>query len=541
MFISIALPILLGAIILAYKLPPVYQSQAKILIEQPSIPEEVVATTITSYVEERIEKVTQRVLSTGNVIAVIDEFGLYPGERSIGGDQLAVEQFREDAYLENIATEIFDARRGRMDGSTFAFVVGFHTSEPYLAQSVAQRLAQVYLDENVKSRTEKSAETTRFLEEQAERISSEISEIEVRLSEFKSLYSNALPDRQYMNVQSLERTERELDQIEQDIRSLTSEKGLLEAELQGIRPHASIVSSDGTPVLSVEERLEMLQLEYMRLSATYGVEHPDVVRTRREIDAILGSGNVQSRDSVVQQLAAARLQRNELLERYSNQHPDVLSVERSIESLENRLATMPLDSGSGYSANSLPNNPLYIQQKLKIDATVAGLQAARVDRAKLVDRRTELERNIGMAPKVEKELLELNRGYESAQQEFEEIRARISDARMSESLELQNKGERFTLLEEASLPSQPIEPNRVALVFLGIVLSIGVGVGIAALADGLDTTIRSRADLDGILVTTPLIPVLYVETAADRKRAWVRRVSAAGAVAATLTLAFVWI
>ena len=188
-----------------------------------------------------------------------------------------------------------------------------------------------------------------------------------------------------------------------------------------------------------------------------------------------------------------------------------------------------------------PTNPIYIQQQVKIESIGTSLGAARGERRQLMARRTEFERNISIGPTVEKELLELNRGYESAREQFEEIKAKISEAKMSESLEVQNKGERFTLLERASLPTQPIEPNRIAIIFLGIVLAIGAGVGMAALIDGLDTSVRGRSDLEPMIAAVPMVSIPYVDTAQDRRLRWRRRLSASGAVAVSLMLVFIWI
>ena len=528
-FFFIALPVALGAILLAFKLPPVFQSEAKVLIEQPAIPEDIVASTITSYVDERIQSVSQRVLAADNVSRIVEELDLYPDLRGPNGQvtQSVIEQFRTDIEQKNIAAEIFDARRGRMDGSTYAFVVGFRDSVPERAREVTNSLVQLYLEENAKSRTEKSAETTLFLEQQAERISQDISAIEIKLADFKAQYGGALPERYQLNIQMLDRTERELVDIETEIRQLTSERDLLRFELQSINPHAAIMSSEGGPVLGAQERLEALQLEYMRLTSTYGPEHPDVVRTKREIDAILGGESLQTVDEVNLRLTAARSERAQLLERYSPEHPDVQKIERSIASLEEQYESLVATQGRRPTAAPAPNNPAYIQKQLQIDGVTSRLAAAQSARSQAVSQRNELERNIAITPTVEKEWLELNRGYNSLKEKYEEINLRISSAAMSQDLESQNKGERFTLLERASLPSEPIEPNRFAIIFLGVVLALGAGIGMAALLDGLDSTVRSGRDLELLAGSTPLVAIPFVETKTDRRIRLARQMSIA--------------
>jgi len=529
LFLLVAFPILCGAIILAFRLPAIYLSEAKVLIEQPSIPEDIVASTVNTYVDEQIEAVSQRVLAADNVSRMIEEFDLYPEMRVAGIDQTVVEQFRLDTDLQNIAAEIFDARRGRMDGSTFAFVVGFRHTDPLVAQRVTTSLTQLYLDENVRSRTERSAETTLFLQQQADRVAEDISQFEVKIAEFKAQYSGALPERLALNVQLLDRTERDLTRIDDETRKLSTERDILRFELQNLSPYATMVSDTGAPILGAQERLDALQLEYARLSSTYGPQHPDVVRTKREIDAILGSESLQSADDIELRLSAMRAERAQLLDRYSSEHPDVQKIERSIATLETQRDSLARGQSRTVSTPA-PNNPVYVQKQLQIDGISARQRAAQGERRLLVDRRAEVERNIAITPRVEKEWLELNRGYSSTQDEFDQINRRISGAEMSERLESQNKGERFTLLERASLPSQPIEPNRFAIIFLGVVVALGAGIGMAALIDGLDSTVRSGVDLELIFGSTPLVAIPFIETARDRRSRWLKQTSMYGVV-----------
>ncbi|MGY8794665.1 MAG: hypothetical protein ACKVJN_05980 [Woeseiales bacterium] len=506
LFFFVAVPVMLGATLLAFRLPAVYQSEAKVLIEQPAIPANIVASTIDSYVDERIQAVSQRVLAADNISRIIKEFDLYPQLRGGGVTQTVIEQFRADTELQNIAAEIFDARRGRMDGSTYAFVVGFRHSEPEITQQVTGNLVELYLAENI---------------------------------EYKAQYSGALPERAQLNAQLLDRTERDLSEVENQIRQMTSEDNILRFELQNISRYATMTSDLGAPVLGAQERLDALQLEYMRLTSTYGPEHPDVARTKREMNAILGGESVQTAEGVKTRLMAARLERDQLLDRYSSEHPDVRRADSNIEMLEIQrdvFASLPSAANDSISA---PNNPPYVQKQFEIDSVFARLSAAQGEQSVLVARRAELEGNIAIAPRVEREWLELNRGYESSRDEYEEINTRISEAKMSQRLETQNKGERFTLLERASLPNQPIEPNRFTIIFLGVVLAIGAAIGIAALVDGLDYTVRSSRDLEVMFGATPLVAIPFVETAHDRRVRFIKNTSVVGGFILSIALVFI--
>lgn len=537
-FVLIALPIVLGAILLAYKLPPVYRSDATILIEQPAIPEDIVPSLVTSYVDERIQAVTQRVMAAENVRAIMEEFDLYSDLRDDGLPQQAVTAFRADVYQESISAEVYDPRRGRMDGSTYAFVIGFHNESPEVAQSVAAKLAQAYVDENTRSRTERSAETTGFLADSAERMAAEMSEMEAKMADYKGTYAEAMPERLQLNVQVLERTERELDDIEKEIRQLSSERDLLQLELQSIDPYAIVFSEGNSTMLNVSERLEELQLEYIRLKSLYGDAHPDVIRTKREIDAIVGEKGGNTTANLSQQLAELQLQRDALLDRYSAEHPDVQRLDRAIASIQAELRAQP---AGGRSVRREPTNPLYIQKQLALNTATTALSAAQAQRNQLRTRLDNVERNIAIAPRVEREWLELVRGYDSARQEYNQLQSRISDARMSERLETQNKAERFTLLERASLPAEPLEPNRPAIVFLGVVLALGAGIGMAALVDGMDSTVRSFSDLEALLASAPLVAIPYMATSRDVRARRMKNFFATSAFVVSIALVVYWL
>jgi len=473
---------MLGAIVLAYKLPPVFRSEATILIEQAAIPDDIVPSTINVYVDEQIQIVTQRVLARDNVVKLIEKFDLYSDERKAGLLPEAVGQFNTDTFLEGIAAGVVDDR-GRAANSTFGFKVGFHTSDPVVAQQVTAELAELYLDENSRSRKEKAAETTDFLEQEAERLSAEIAEMERRMSEFKNEYADALPELALFNIQLIDRLDRDLRDVDAEIRELRTEQQLLYSERQALDAQPTIFSEDGEPLFTAEQRLEDLRQEYLQLSSRYGPEHPDVRRAKREIDAIVGSGAVAGSDDISAAL---------LLERYSEAPPDDRSTART---------TPPA------------NNPLYVQNQARLAAVSATMAASQQRREDLLTRRTAVDRSIAIAPQVEEQWLSLNRDYSSAREEYHEIRRRGTESRLTERLEAENKGQRYTLLERAKLPSTPIEPNRFAVIFLGFVIALGTGIGLGALADAMDTTVRSVRDLRANFGIEPLAVIPFLKPA----------------------------
>jgi len=74
LFLVAFLAIFFLSVIVAFVLPPVYRSQSTILIEEQQIPQEFAQTTITSYVEERLQVITQQIMSRPRLLEIINQF-----------------------------------------------------------------------------------------------------------------------------------------------------------------------------------------------------------------------------------------------------------------------------------------------------------------------------------------------------------------------------------------------------------------------------------------------------------------------------------
>jgi succinoglycan biosynthesis transport protein ExoP len=532
-----AVPIAFASVWLAFWLPAVYESQATILVEQQTIPQDVVAQSGgASYVDEQIQVVSQRVLSTANVRNLIDKFHLYPSDSSTSGLD-AIAQFRGNTAITPMVTQVSD-NRGRPGNATYGFTVSYRAPKPELAQTVTGELANLYVQENVKARTERAADTTNFLQSETQRLAQEIADKEKELADFKDKYGEALPDQRTFNAQSLDRVQRDLEQVKQNVIDLRSQRDLLRNQLAATDPHATIYSSTGEPVLSAANRLAELRQQYAQLLARYGPEHPDVIRTKREIDA-LSSGDPESGPDIEAQIASLEAELKGLRDRgYTEEHPDVQRAEHALDALRGELQNAPQTPAK---QSRPPDNPEYIQRKVQLDSVSQSLAAAVQRQRSLAAREAELEHLLAIAPKVEQDWLNLNRGYDAARAEYNDIQRRTTQAKLSQRLEQENQGDRFTLIDKASLPQQPVEPNRPAVIFLGFVLALGAGIGIAALADAMDDTVRSTRDLITTTGMKPLAVIPYIQTRRDRRNRLIRSAVVTASICAGAYLLIVFL
>jgi len=321
----IIVPIILGAIAslaVALLWPPTYQSTASVLIEEPDVPRELVNSTVTSYADERIQVINQRVLTSQNLGSIVEKHAIYKEERELEPMGAIIEKMRSDIDLRLIGADVRDPRSGRNQEATIAFTLAFSYSDPELAQQVLNELISLYLGENLRIRRHAAAETTVFLSKEAEEYENQIQELEQNLARFKSLYSGSLPEQIKVKTQMRDRVDNELIRLQTQLQALEERRILIDAQLAQVQPHTG-------PEWDPVQRLRMLQSQYISLKSKYGSNHPDVREAEREIEALgIEIGPGASYAALEQTRQAIQAELTALRKNYSSAHPDVVRLQR---------------------------------------------------------------------------------------------------------------------------------------------------------------------------------------------------------------------
>jgi len=506
-----AAAILLISISMAIFLPAVYTSTATIMIEQQDIPKDLVRSTITSYADQHIQTINQRVTTTNNLDRIIKNYGLYKDRIKTDTSEEIFDQMREDIGLEIQSADVRDPKSGRASQATIAFSLSYSSESPEMAQKIANELVSLYMNENLRSRTQIAKETTDFLANEADNLNKTISEYERNLARFKEKNVGNLPELNSLNLTLMQRTENNILDLQRQIRTLGERRIYLQTELAQIEPNAPITTSDGNIIMAPSARLKALEAEYYSKVAIYSPEHPDLIRMRSEIDQLRQVTGVTS--SSVQEI---RLQltkaKSELLlakKKYAADHPDVIKLERLVAGLEQEYSKIR-NQKNRPAPLSKPDNPAYIQLNTQLQGTRQEIRSLRSQMSELKKKLTIYEDRMTQAPQVEREYKTLTRGYENALGKYKEIKNKLMEAKMAEELELGSKGERFTLLEPPLLPETPSKPNRLAIIFLGLILSIASGIGTVFTLESLDHSIRGVKKLTAVLGTSPLAVIPYI-------------------------------
>lgn len=516
--------------------PATYKSTATILIEEQEIPSELVHSTITSYADQRIETIKQQVMSRTTLWKVVEQYNLYPDLRQTNPAEEVVRRFTKDIAVEVISADVVDKRTQHPTKATIAFTVAYQSTSPDLAQKVANELTSLFLGQNLKSRERQAQEATSFLQQEADNLSKHIGEVDEKIAEFKRRASGALPELMPLNLQLMSQSDRELMDIDQQIRTIEERKNYLEGELATIKPNTPIMSVTGERILDSAERLRALHAEYAGASANRSPEHPDILKLKQEIEALeKETGQRPGNEEVSKQLIRARATLATTLKRLGSEHPDVVQARRTVQTLEQEVRQL----GSTPLRKPIlrPENPAYINLQAQLNSATSSLDALRATRMavkrRLQDYATRLERT----PEMEPDYLFLTRDRDTSGQKYQDIRSRLLEAKVSEGLEIQRKGERFSLIDPPGLPEKPDTPNRLAIVLLGCILAVGGGIGTGAVAESLDHSIRTPEQLAQLTRMFPLAVIPFMPNEQDLSRAVRRRHLLRGAgVGAVVTI-----
>lgn len=495
------------SIAVAVLLPAVYRSTATILIKEQEIPQELVRSTVTSYADERIQVISQQVMTRATLLDLVDKYGLYGKARQRETSEEILDRMRRDIRLTPISAEVTDRRTGSPVRSTIAFTLSYDSEVAANAQKIANELTTLFLNENIKNRQQKAAETTSFLEEELARVSQHISEVEQQLSDFKQRNQGRTPDLALSNLMSNERAELELQRVERELAFLSDRRLQLQAQLLETRPQAPLAGGGGSS-LEPDDRLRALQLQLTAAQAQYSASHPDVRRLRREIETLSAQlGPQAAADDREQALQRLRQELAQLRQRYAEGHPDVQRLQRTYTALEQAVrddvagsaATRPAGQGRA-------DNPVYLALRSQIETTGAQVDMLIAERRELQARLAVMSSRVSQSPDVERQYLELVRDLDSSRARFRELRDKSMQAQVAEQLERSRKAERFTVIEPPVFPERPYRPNRQLILAMGAVLALMGAVLAVALREALDQTVSGARDIVRVLQ----VPVLAV-------------------------------
>ena len=465
---SLVLPaILVTALagLVALLLPSIYKSTATILIEEQDIPAEFVMTTVTGYAEQRIQSTQQRIMRSTKLMEIVKRFNLYTEYLNRWTTEQVIEKLREDIQLELISVDTIDRRTGRPSAATIAFTISYKGKQAPVVQRVTDTLVSLFLSENLRVRQRQTTETTEFLEEEAQRVRSLLVELEQKISAFKEVHINSLPEMLQINIRSVDNYESGAERIDEQIRMLKEREGYLQTQL------ASIPETENTE----KQRLRQIELELIDLETRFTKDYPDVKETKREI--------AELKKRIAEKLAIPA------------------------------------------NRKEAPDNTAYITLASQLSSTRAEIGSLNQQKSDVKAKVETYRQRIENTPKIEQEYNAMVLDRDNTRAKYEDLLRKVMEANVAMGLEKEQKGERFTLIDPARLPEKPFKPNRMAIALIGLVLGIGAGVGFASLREFSDSAIHNAIDISKISSFPVLVSVPEIMTPKDKKRRTVKRLA----------------
>jgi len=515
-FLLTSIPVFIIVAVIAFILPPIYVSRSTILIESQQIPQEYVRTTVTGYVEQRLEAITQQILSRANLLNIINQFNLYSEMRKKFAPETAIEKMRRDINIETISA---DRRRGR--DTTVAFTLSYEGGDPTIVQMVAKVVTDLYLEENVKRREAQATRTTEFLQQELNNLKEQIDDYATKISDFKKAHIGELPEYSEVNAQALEQLRRDLDQAESQINSLEERKVYLDGQLAGLKTSGVLaVEGEGAFDAGPYERLKSLRLQLISLQSRVSEKHPDLVKLKREIKKLESqtggvggglAGEKKRLDDLKNELAALR-------SRLGSGHPDVVKLQREVANLSDELNKAKGNPLSTRLTGESSSNPVYINLKTQRDTINLKIKHLVNEKRNMKKKMYYYQTRIEKGPLVEKEYESLVTDYDNAKQKYNEIMSKLMEATVARGMEQTQHGERFTIIEPANKPEDPEKPNRKKVLMMGLFLAICAGGGLAYVQEIMDHSIKTAHELDAISHIPVLSSIPMMATGEEKKQ-----------------------
>ncbi len=351
----------------SFTMPRQYLSSTLILVESEKVPEGFVRNVATERMKNRLQTVKQEVMSRTRLETVIRELNPYA---SLSMDSL---------------TETVGRMRAAIDVTVKgndAFSIEYVHTDPHIAQKVANRLTQLFIDEAVQARKQQVGEAYQFIESELEDARRQLEQREEAVRRYKEEHMGTLPEQMTANLSTLQRLQLEQQAVSESLRAAMDRLVLLET-----------APPDKRASMDPKSQVSELRSQLASLRVRYTDEHPDVRALRSRIASLekaLAEGGASDTGSGQAQLEQARLEVRNLKTRREDLDKRIALFQARVEQVprtEQHIVTLTRDFqklNEHYLA--LLNKKLDAQMAAKMEQRWKGEQFRVLDPANLPDR-----------------------------------------------------------------------------------------------------------------------------------------------------------
>jgi succinoglycan biosynthesis transport protein ExoP len=450
------------------KLPPVYKSEALIVVESQKIPDRYVASTVSSEISDRIATIGEQIMSSTQLKKIIDDFGLYKEQRGTLTQEEILDKMKADTTVQ--------IEKGWTSNRPGAFRVGFQGPDPSTVSQVANRLANLYIEENLKVREVQAEGTSEFMETQLTDAKKRLDELETAVSQYKLKHNGELPQQETSISSELARESLALQSNRGDIRRAEESRKILQDTLGIAEATATALAqpqpgsgaaapntmsgpaaANPQPVHAPDKRSDLFRARLQAYhDAGYKDGHPDVKIAKEQLAAAVQEELKEEATSSKKPAAGSDQARPAQQVNTPAPIRAALSFERErgLEQTRERVVSL----------------------KSQIEALGREIQDRNTEQQKLQQNISILQSRLGNLPIREQEMASLTRDYEISKSNYKSLLDKKTSAEMSTDMERRQKSERFTLLDPARVPEKPSKPNRPLFEGLGCALALALGL-----------------------------------------------------------------
>ena len=483
--IQFLVPLFLGWIVVwgsSWFLPARYKSTTLILVEQPTMPRNYVEPNVSDDLQDRLQSITQQILSRTRLLLIIDKLHLYAGDRELNTPDEKVAEMRKDTDIELV--------RDPQNQAITAFNVSFSASSPYVSQQVTGELTNLFIDENSRVREQESENTTQFISDQLATARSNLADQDAKVHAFEAAHEGELPDQEQSNLQILSGLQQELQNEQDALNAAKQHQVYTQSLLDQYRTAQGTGRTDAgapTGLAEIDQRLDTLKAKLADLSTRYTDRYPEVQQTKAEI-----AKTEKERVQLIANLKSKADGKNRLSDDAS------------------QVVTDPTESGP----------LLQLQSQLHSDQLEIANRTQSI--ANLKSRINDYQTRLSQEPAVEQQLSDLNRGYQQSQANYNDLLKKENDSQMATSMEQMQEGERFTMIDPPSLPIKPDFPNRLKMCGAGLGVGFALGVLLVAALEFFDDRLHSDREIQSLLPVAVISEVPEIVTPSDLRRGKMR-------------------
>lgn len=467
--------VLAGAVLYAISAPKEYRAATLILVTPQKVPEAFIRPTVTSKIEDRLQSIGQEIMSRTRLEQVISEFKLYSEEAKTRSKEEVVELMRQ-----NIRVEI--------KGKEGYFTVSYIGKDPRVVTTVTNKLASLFIEENLKLRELQAQGTSEFLSIELKATQAKLEEQEKTLSHFKRQFMGELPEQKEANLKVLEQLQFHYQRVGENIRAAHDRKLIIQKQL----------ADTELLLASAESKKE----EFPLSPASQEVQKRPEKKDFQEI-----------------QLEQLKNQLAELQTRYTGKHPDTLVLKRRITELEAKIekeksekkqeeqitvSTLPspkieTKAEKKDEKSGLRLNPRYKEMESQLIATELEIERLKEEEGKVKAQIHKYRERIENTPVRELAMAQLTRDYQTTKENYQTLLKKSEEAQQAENLERRQKGEQFKVIDPARLPEKPFRPDVPKILLFGLLIGMGSGFGLAFFREQMDRSFRDAEDLEATL------------------------------------------